>query len=320
MTLLPVKIESVLGIDVSKDTVSLFDSATERTDTIANTTRALTAALKPFAGCRLAVCETTGGYEDKLLAVLHKLGLPAHRADGARVKAFIRSFGNLAKTDAIDAAWLARYGRERGDTLVRWQPPTPNQLKIEALVARRLDLVEIRVKESNRLAAPRSKPIAADLRSHIRELDRRIQALEARIDALIASCKAMELRTKVLRSIPGVGRVLAPLLLAMMPELGSLSRRQAASLAGCAPHPNDSGKTNGYRATRGGRRQLRPALFIAAMAATRGQNPVAAAYRALLKNGKPKRLALVATMRRIVTIANARLRDVQMGPIQLTSN
>lgn len=318
MTLLPAKIESVLGIDVSKDTVSLFDSATERTYTIANTPRALTAALKPFAGSMLAVCETTGGYEDKLLAALHKLGVPAHRADGARVKAFIRSFGNLAKTDAIDAAWLARYGRERGDTLVRWEPPTPNQSKIEALVARRLDLVEIRTKESNRLAAPRSKPIAADLKSHIRELDRRIEAIEARIDALIASCKVMELRTKVLRSIPGVGRVLAPLLLAMMPELGILSRRQVASLAGCAPHPNDSGKANGYRATRGGRRQLRPALFIAAMAATRGKNPVADAYRALLKNGKPKRLALVATMRRIVTIANARLRDVQMGPIQLT--
>ena len=318
MMILPTKIESVLGIDVSKDTVSLFDSTTERTSTIANTTRALTAALKPFAGYALAVCEATGGYEDKLLAVLHKLGLPAHRADGAKVKAFIRSFGNRAKTDAIDAAWLARYGRDRSDTLVRWQPPTPSQSEIEALVARRIDLVAIRVKERNRLAAPRSKLIADDLKGHIRDLDRRIDAIDARIDALIAACKVMERRARILRSIPGIGRVLAPLLLAMMPELGSLARRQAASLAGCAPHPNDSGKTNRYRATKGGRRALRPALFIAAMAAIRGNNPIAHAYLALVQRGKPKRLALVATMRRIITIANARIRDHESDQAQLT--
>lgn len=318
MTTILAKIEPTIGLDVSKDTISLFDGTTGRSRTVANDRRALRAVLKPLVGCRLAVCEATGGYEDTLLAVLHKLGIPAHRADGAKVKAFIRSFGKLAKTDAIDAAWLARYGRDRADELVRWQPPKPSQQQIEVLVARRLDLVAMRAEERNRLAGPRSDLIAADIRTHIRDLDRHIARIEQRIDTLVAACQAMTRRAQALRSVPGIGPVLAPMLLAMMPELGALSRRQAASLAGCAPHPDDTGNSNRYRRTRGGRRTLRPALFIAAMAAIRGNNNLADAYNDLLKRGKAKRLALVAIMRRIITIANARLRDLAALPLQLT--
>jgi transposase len=318
MTTPPTKIQSALGIDVSKDTVTLFDTVSGRTLTLANNKRALRAALKAYVGRGLAICEATGGYEDKLLAVLFDLGIPAHRADAAKVKAYIRSFGNPAKTDAIDAAWLARYGLDRDATLARWQPSDPSQEQIEALVARRNDLVAIRAQERNRLQSPRSHLIAADLKSHIRNLDKRIAAIEQQTEALIRASKAMADRAKTLRSVPGIGRVLAPMLLAMMPELGSVNRRQAASLAGCAPHPRDSGKTNQYRSTKGGRRQLRPALFIAAMAASRGNNQLAEAYKALLKSGKPKRLALVAIMRRIITIANARLRDINTPTPQLT--
>jgi transposase len=311
-------IQSTLGIDVSKDTVTLFDTMSRRTVTVANNKRALRAALKASLGRELAVCEATGGYEDKLLAVLLDLGIPAHRADAAKVKAYIRSFGNPAKTDAIDAAWLARYGLDRDATLARWQPPDPSQAQIEALVSRRNDLVAIRVQERNRLQSPRSHRIAADIKSHIRDLDRRIAQIERQTETLIKTNKAMANRAKSLRSVPGIGRVLAPMLLAMMPELGTINRRQAASLAGCAPHPRDSGKAHPYRSTRGGRRQLRPALFIAAMAASRGNNKLAEAYRALVKAGKPKRLALVAVMRRIITIANAKLRDISSHKPQLT--
>jgi transposase len=318
MTTTPAKIQSALGFDVSKDTVTLLDTVSGQTLTLANAKRSLRAALKAYVGRGLAICEATGGYEDKLLAVLFELGIPAHRADAAKVKAYIRSFGNPAKTDAIDAAWLARYGLERDTTLERWQPPDPSQEQIEALVARRDELVAIRAQERNRLQAPRAHLIAADLKSHIRDLDKRILAAERQINALIKADRAMARRADTLRSVPGIGPVFAPMLMAVMPELGTISRRQAASLAGCAPHPRDSGKANQYRHTRGGRRQIRPTLFVAALAAVRGDNQLALAYRALVERGKPKRLALVAIMRKIITIANARLRDLNKQQPQLT--
>lgn len=170
----------------------------------------------------------------------------------------------------------------------------------------------MRVQEKNRLKAPRSGLIATDIKDHIAELDRRIAAIEAQIETLIRNDRGLHRRERVLRSIPGIGSTIAALLIAAMPELGTINRRQAASLAGCAPHPRDSGKINGYRAASGGRRHLRPALFIAALTAIRGDNPLAAAYKALLAAGKPKRLALGAIMRRIITIANARLRELQI--------
>jgi transposase len=312
------EIQTSLGCDVSQDSVTLFDSLTGRTCTIANDVEALTSALDPLRDRDLAICEATGGHEDRLLAVLCALGIPAHRGDAAKVKAYIRSFGKRAKTDPIDARWLARYGLDRSHDLMRWQPPEPCQAQIEILVARRLDLVAMKSQEQNRLKAPRGHLIAHDIQSHIAELEDRIAAIETRIDDLIAQHNDFTIRARAMRSIPGIGPVLAPMLIATMPELGSLNRRQAASLAGCAPHPRDSGKLNAYRSTSGGRRQIRPALFIAALAAARGKNLLGDFYRSLVKAGKPKRLALAAVMRKIITIANARIRDALLAKPQLT--
>lgn len=312
------EIQTALGLDVSKDSVTLFDSPTGRTFTIPNDTAALEAALEPLRGRDLAICEATGGHEDRLLAVLHALGIPAHRADAAKVKAYIRSFGKRAKTDPIDARWLARYGIDRGTALARWQPLEPCQARIEMLVARRRDLVVMKSQEQNRIKAPRGHLIADDIRDHIAELETRIRAIESQIDQLIAQHSKFTLRAKALRSIDGLGPVIVPLLIATMPELGSLNRRQAASLAGCAPHPKDSGKLNAHRHSAGGRRQIRPALFIAALAAARSKNSLGDFYRALVKAGKPKRLALAAVMRKIITIANARIRDALAQQPQLT--
>lgn len=310
MTTEPAEIQSVLGLDVSRDTVTLYDDHSRRTLTIANDADALRAALQPYQGtATLAVCEATGGHEDILLGVLLELAIPAHRADPAKVKAYIQSFGKRAKSDPIDARWLSRYGRDRAEALPRWQPAEPCQQQLELLVARRLDLVAMRVQEQNRLKAPRSHRIADNIQAHLAELERHIAALNAEIDTLIAESRDLALRAAPLRSVHGIGPVLVPLLLAVMPELGSLNRRQIASLAGVAPHPKDSGKASWHRSTTGGRRQVRPALFIAALAACRGSNPLATAYKALLKAGKPKRVALTAIMRKIITIANARVRD-----------
>jgi transposase len=322
MTSFSRQIESVLGIDVSKDTVTLHDLATGRRATVPNTRAALTDALEAFAGCELAVCEATGGYEDTLLAVLAAIAIPAHRADGARVKAFLRSCGRRAKTDAIDAEGLALFGRERGAELPRWRPAAQDQAELVALVERRRDLVVIRVAEKNRRSAPRSASgsdlVREDIEAHIAELDRRIDVIDTRIARLVAENAEFAARAKVLRSVPGIGPTIAPFLLAGMPELGSLSQGQAASLAGLAPHPRQSGKTDAHRTTRGGRRFLRPPLFLAALAVLKTDSSLAHFYKRLLAAGKPKRLALVALMRKIIVIANARLRDLAQQRLRLT--
>ncbi len=299
------QIQSVLGLDVAQDSVTVHDSGTGRTVTVPNEAAALRALLATVPACRLAVCEATGGHEDVVLAVLDELGLPAHRADAAKVKAYIGSFGKRAKTDAIDARWLARYGLDRDARLPRWTPPAAAQQTLKALIARRADLVAMRVQEKNRLQAPRTRA----------DLTRRIATLDAAIEACLNADRRLAARAATLRTVPGIGPVLAATLQAIMPELGRLNRRQAASLAGCAPHPRQSGTRNAYRATRGGRRQLRPLLFVAALVAARPQSPLATTYQALINAGKAKRLALTAIMRKIIVIANARLRDAQ---IQLT--
>lgn len=306
------KIQHALGLDVSADTITLHDSRSQSTVVVANQFEALRQALQPFAGQPdlLAVCEATGGYEDCLLAVLDPLAIATHRADALKVKGFIRSYGTRAKTDAIDARWLSIYGIERAANLARWAPKDERQQRLCRLVARHDDLVAMRVQEKNRLKAPRNRLVAADIQDHVDDLDRRIDAILAEIEALVASDPGLDKRRQALCSVPGIGDKIAFGFLAHLSELGSLNRRQAASLAGCAPHPRDSGNLNRHRTTTAGRRSFLPKLFLAAMAAIRGKNPLADAYNAFLKAGKPKRVALVAIMRKIVTIANARLRDL----------
>jgi transposase len=314
------KIQFALGCDVAKDTITFFDSQSRETFTISNTTGALKTALKSYAGCldMLAVCEATGGYEDLLLDTLKDLSIPAHRADAAKVKAFIRSCGTRAKTDPIDARHIAEYGLARSANLPHWQAEAPDNTKIKLLVRRRDDLVGMRVQEENRLKAPRNKPIAKEIASHVAEIKRRIAILDKQIEAIVQNNQRMKERQAILLGVPGIGKVIAPVLLALMPELGHIDRKKAASLAGCAPHPRDSGTYRGRRFATGGRRQLRPLLFIAAMAASISRTHLAQTYKRLLAAGKSKLTALGALMRHIIVIANARLKEYENNQSRLT--
>ncbi|WP_226949043.1 transposase [Rhizorhabdus wittichii] len=315
------EIQTALGLDVSQDSVTLFDSVTGQTLTIANETQALTAALDPLRNRDLAVCEATGGHEDKLLAVLCGLAIPVHRGDAARSRPISAPSANAPRPtpSMMPAGSAATPSTAVG--LMRWQRlpslARPNPARPPRLTTR-LDLVAMKRQETNRLKAPRGHLVADDIRDHIADLEHRIRTIEVQIEELINQHRDLSSRARALRSIPGVAAVLAPLLIATMPELGSLNRRQAASLAGCAPHPRDSGKLQARRHSSGGRRQIRPALFIAALAAARGKNPLADFYNALVRAGKPKRLALAALMRKIICIANARIRDAANLQPQLT--
>lgn len=298
-----------IGCDVGKSSLVVFDSRDASTRTLANRPEPLAAFAASLDATCLVVCEATGGYEDALLAALLGAGCPAHRADARKVKAFIRSFGTLGKSDALDARALARYAEERHARLPRWQAPDPVRERLQTLVLTRADLVAQRTACINRLAAPGAEPVRACLEALRACLITQIQALDAAIAALVRSADELARSEQVLRAIPGIGAITAAALLALMPELGRIDRRQAAALAGVAPHPNQSGAADAYRRTRGGRPEVKRTLFLAALTASRYNPSLKDAYQRLRGAGKKPIVAITALMRRLIVIANARLRD-----------
>lgn len=301
---------SFVGCDVGKSEIIVFDSRTERTMSVCNQSRALAefaSALEPGV---LVICEATGGYEALLLDALITAGRTAHRADARKVKAFIRSFGILGKSDTIDARALARYGSERHDRLARWQPRERERDQLQLLVTTRRELVQQRVACRNRLHAPGIAHVEARWQRLVAALDAEIAGLDADIQALLSASQTLQRTVTVLRSIPGIGPATAANLAALMPELGTMRRRQAAALAGVAPHPKQSGSKDAYRKTRGGRPDVKHALFMAALAAARHNPNLRAFYHRLIANGKKPIVAIVAVMRKLIVIANAKLRDL----------
>jgi transposase len=308
-----------IGIDVSKEWFDAVEYAKEvakaaKPERFQNSSAGFAAFARRFAVAlprALIVLEATGGYESALVEALLDRGWAVHRADPRAASHFIRSLGKRAKTDGLDARALARYGAERHGELRLACPQDAAQAELEVLHARRADLVAMRTAEKNRLKHPRYSALREDVRTLILTLQSHIDALEARIEALIGRSRRLAARRNVLTAVTGVGTHTANSLLACMPQLGTLTRRQAASLAGCAPHPRDSGKTTGYRRTSGGKQAVRSALFMAAMAARNFHPELKIFYQRLLQNGKKPIVALTALMRKLITILNAKLRDAE---------
>lgn len=298
----------VIGCDVGKTSIVTFDSRTGQSRTVPNQPKQLAAFAAMLDATCLAVCEPTGGHETALLEALVKADRPAHRADARKVKAFMRSFGTLGKTDAIDAKALARYGQDRHASLARWQSPDPARSQLQALVLTRRDLVAERVACRNRLAAPSGRAAKPYLSKLLACLDTQIAAISRDIDGLIRKTPPLRQAADAIRSIVGIGPATAAALLALMPELGALGRRQAASLAGLAPHPNQSGQADAYRPTRGGRPELKRVLFMAAMVAAKHDPKQRAFYDRLVASGKKKLVAITAVMRKMIVVCNAVLR------------
>ena len=216
---------SILGCDVAKNSIVVFDSRTGRTRTIGNHPEGLAAFAASLPPDSLVVCEATGGYEAELLMAVHAAGRAAHRADARKVKAFIRSLGTLAKTDAIDARALARYGLERQATLPRWRPAEHQRDHLQRLVLTRRDLVATRQAWLNRAQAPGADSLHPHLTRLIEACQHTIDAIEADIEALLAQCRQLAETVRTLRTIPGIGPTTAVALLALMPELGQIKRR-----------------------------------------------------------------------------------------------
>jgi transposase len=253
------------------------------------------------------VVEATGGYERPVVAAAAAAGLPIVVVNPRQVRAYAHAIGRTAKTDPLDAAVLAEFG-------ARLQPAirplaTADTQALAALVARRRQLLEMLGMERNRLEqAPPTGRITRDLRNHIRWLEKRVTEADDDLGTAIQASPVWRVQEDLLRSVPGIGPVTARTLLAELPELGRLNRRAIAALVGVAPFNCDSGQHRGQRHIWGGRASVRAALYMAALVATR-RNPVLAAfYHRLLALGKAKKVALVATMRKLLTIINTLLK------------
>lgn len=258
----------------------------------------------------LCVLETTGGYEMRLVLTLCETGYSVHRANTRKVKHFIRSLGNSAKTDKLDSKALALYGYERNNRLERFTPQSKQALALYELVQRRQDLKRLLVAEKNRSKAPRANFVQESCRVMIETITEQILLITSQINTLIEQDPQLKAKKEVLKSIPGIGDITANELLVLLPELGTLSRRQIASLAGVAPIANDSGTYKGYRATGHGRSDIKPILFMSAMAARNSNSSLKSFYSRLIEAGKKKMVAITALMRKIIVIANARLKPL----------
>lgn len=306
--------QNFIGIDIGKFSFVATLHGNKKVQDYENSPFGIKTFLKDFKRelpSALVVLETTGGHEMRLLLTLCEKKYSVHRANTRKVKNFIHSFGNKAKTDALDAKALALYGFERQERLEVFKPVSGNSLSLYELVQRRKDLTQMLVAEKNRNKAPKfSQVVKNSYEEMIKILSYQIVQITNQIKDLIASDKVFLTRLEVLKTVPGIGDITAQNLLALMPELGSLTRRQVASLAGLAPRANDSGRFQGYRHTAHGRDLIKPVLFLAAMAARNSNSSLKAFYENLIAKGKKKMVALTALMRKIIVIANARLKPL----------
>lgn len=299
---------SFIGIDVAKAQLEFACRPAGETGRVPNDGSGVAELL---AHCRalaptLIVCEATGGYEAALVAALATAQLPVVVANPRQVRDFAKATGQLAKTDALDAQVLALFAER-----VRPEPrslPDEALTALEELLTRRRQLVEMLTAEKNRLLLARG-PVRRDLQQHIRFLERRLREVDDDLHRAVKASPVWRVKDDLLRSVPGVGRVVSLTLLAQLPELGRLSHKEIAALVGVAPLNRDSGTLRGKRLVYGGRAPVRAVLYMAALVASR-RNPVLHAfYERLRAAGKPAKVALTACMRKLLTILNAMARD-----------
>lgn len=298
-----------IGIDVSKARLDVACRPAGRAFDHANDAEGIAALLERLRALRptLVVLEATGGFEAPLAAALAAAGLPVAVINPRQARDFAKATGKLAKNDRIDAAVLAHFA-----DAVRPVPrplPEAEVAALDALLTRRRQLLGMLTMERNRLGMCRDDPVRADVEAHIAWLEERLKRSEKALKEAVQASPAWREKDDLLQSIPGIGPVASRTLLAGLPELGQLSGRQAAALAGLAPYDDDSGQRQGQRYVQGGRAAVRCVLYMAALAAAQ-HNPVLKAFKQrLAKAGKKAKVILTAVARKLVVLANAVLKS-----------
>ena len=302
--------ETYVGIDVSKDRLDVVVLGEERGWQVDNTQAGIVRLVEQMQKLQpeLIVVEATGGYQRAVVEALFWAGLAVAVVNPARVRQFARACGLLAKTDKLDAQVLAVFGQKMQPRHYTGKSEAEKQLS--ALLVRRRQLDEILKAEQNRL-----RTISPSLKSSVQRmiacLKEEKKILDMQIQQFVAQQEGWQEQTEILGSAPGVGKITTATLLAELPELGKMDRKKIAALVGVAPMNYDSGRKRGYRKTKGGRGDVRSVLYMATLVATRYNPLIRAQYQQLLKRGKLKKVALMACMRKFLTILNAMLRDQQ---------
>jgi len=296
-----------VGIDVSKDRLDVAVRPTSEVWEVANDTAGVEALCERLKGLsvELIVLEATGGYESAAVAAMGSAGLPVVVVNPRQVRDFAKATGKLAKTDSIDAQILALFA-ERVRPEIRELTSEAAQA-LEELLARRRQILEMVQAERNRLEHARG-PVRKDLTEHIRYLQKRLVRVDADLEQRIRESPFWRAKEDLLRSVPGIGPVVSRTLIAELPELGRLSRQEIAALVGVAPLNRDSGKRRGKRSTWGGRASVRGVLYMAAVVASRRNAAIRQFYQRLRGAGKPAKVALVACMRKLLSILNSMVR------------
>ena len=307
-----------VGIDVAKDRLDVAQRPGTEAWGVTNDERGIADLVARLKALRptLVVLEATGGIELPVVGALAAAGLPVVVVNPRQVREFARATGRLAKTDAIDAQVLARFAEAVRPALRPLPDAATHQLS--SLVARRRQVIVMLTAEKNRLRT--AAPVVRDhIKEHIVWLERSLSDMDRELGQVIHSSDIWRAQDNLLQSAPGVGPVLSTTLLAELPELGSLNRKEIAALVGVAPLNRDSGTLRGRRTVWGGRSQVRTALYMAALAATRFNPVIRAFYQRLETAGKPKKVALTACMRKLLTILNAMMRHQTPWQICSTS-
>ncbi len=298
-----------VGIDVSKDRLDVHLRPGGEAFAVARDGEGLAALTARLAGLTpsLIVLEATGGFETVVASALAAAHLPLAVVNPRQIRDFARATGKLAKTDALDAASIARFAEA-----IRPEPrPVADEeaLLLGELVARRRQLIDMMTAERNRRRQLTSKALIKKLDRHLDLLQEQLAELEADIGTTIKGSPAWREKDELLQSVPGIGPKIALTLIAELPELGTISRREIAALAGVAPFNRDSGTMRGRRMIAGGRTPVRAALYMSVLVSIRRNLPLANHYERLPAAGKPAKVAIVACMRKLLTTLNAILRD-----------
>jgi len=302
--------ETYVGIDVSKDRLDVAVLGERQETQVENSREGIARLVEQMQDLQpeLIVVEATGGYQRAVVEALFWAGLAVAVVNPARVRQFARACGLLAKTDKLDAQVLAVFG-ERVQPR-RYESKSEAGKYLSALLGRRRQLDEMLKAEQNRLRTT-SASLKSSVKRMITCLKQEKKLLDEQVQQCVAEQEAWQEQTEILKSAPGVGPVTTATLLAELPELGKMDRKKIAALVGVAPMNYDSGKKRGYRKTKGGRGEVRSVLYMATLVATRYNPLICAQYQQLLKRGKLKKVALIACLRKFLTILNAMLRDRQ---------
>lgn len=310
-----------VGIDISKDSLEIAVRPSGEQWTTKHDPKefpALVDRIKSLSPERIIV-EATGGLETLLVSELAAAALPVVVVNPRQARDFAKAIGQLAKTDGVDARVLAHFGEAVKPQLR--QLPSKESLHFEAMLTRRRQLVDMLTAEKNRLSSLHHSPkVAGDIEAHIKWLEKRLQRCDDDLDQLLRGSQVWRVNDNLLQSVPGIGTVVSRTLLAALPELGQLSNKQIAALVGLAPFTQQSGRWRGYSRICAGRANVRAVLYMAALTAIRHNRVIRAFYQRLLAAGKKKKVAITASMRKLLTILNSIIKHQTSWSEQQISN